>query len=110
MSKNVGCEHRKQINSCSICRPFMVFKAYRFNAKLRKRVFALTEFEFRALVAEPCYYCGEEDEPRGVDRWDNQKGYIQGNCVPCCSVCNYMKGQLNGAKFIRHVHKIARHV
>lgn len=28
----------------------------------------------------------------GVDRKDNAKGYVTGNCLPCCWPCNYAKG------------------
>jgi hypothetical protein len=27
----------------------------------------------------------------GIDRVDNNKGYILGNCVPCCTMCNRSK-------------------
>jgi hypothetical protein len=41
-----------------------------------------------------CHYCGGQ-LPRfngGLDRKKNSKGYIRGNCVPCCTRCNSMKG------------------
>ena len=27
----------------------------------------------------------------GIDRKDNNKGYTNDNCVPCCGFCNKMK-------------------
>ncbi len=42
----------------------------------------------------------------GVDRYDNNKGYIISNCVPCCTLCNYMKSALDYKQFHDHVNKI----
>jgi len=54
----------------------------------------ISEKEFNLLVEKDCYYCGEKG-PNGIDRVDNLKGYIKGNCVPCCKHCNYVKGDLS---------------
>jgi hypothetical protein len=38
-------------------------------------------------------------------------GYIQSNCVSCCAMCNWMKGSLDSATFIkriRHIHSFAK--
>lgn len=53
----------------------------------------LTFDEFVALDAQPCYYCnnflgGKVIRCVGLDRIDPTKGYIPGNVLPCCSVCN----------------------
>jgi 5-methylcytosine-specific restriction endonuclease McrA len=29
----------------------------------------------------------------GIDRKDNEKGYTEENCVPCCKRCNGIKGE-----------------
>lgn len=42
----------------------------------------------------------------GIDRVDNSKGYIKGNCVSCCSICNTMKLSLNLEDFKEHINKI----
>lgn len=50
----------------------------------------LTQREFDALVASPCFYCGQET--KGViDRLDSKRGYISGNCVAACLRCNSRK-------------------
>ena len=54
----------------------------------------LTEKEFNQLSASNCYYC-DKNGPNGVDRLDNNKGYIFFNCVPACKHCNYVKGDLS---------------
>jgi hypothetical protein len=30
-------------------------------------------------------------EYNGIDRVDNEKGYLVENCVPCCFTCNSLK-------------------
>lgn len=38
-----------------------------------------------------CNYCGDLNIKNGIDRVDNSKGYVEGNCVPCCPNCNAAK-------------------
>ena len=65
--------------------------------------------QFEVLVKSPCRYCGEAPEgPGGIDRRDNELGYIQDNCVPSCAVCNYMKGTLTEEEILRIVGKKER--
>jgi len=43
----------------------------------------------------------------GIDRMNQSLGYIHDNCVSCCAMCNWMKGSLDSATFIkrvRHIH------
>lgn len=63
------------------------------NAMLRKILFTLTEEEFETLVIQPCYYCGFYSKHKfiGIDRIDNNKGYISSNCLSACKMCNMIK-------------------
>jgi hypothetical protein len=81
-------------------------------AKIRNIGFKLSKEEFESLVLQPCHYCGEskEGEVIGVDRLDSSTEYSINNCVPCCKTCNFMKGTLSIDTFIRHSHKIAKHI
>lgn len=54
----------------------------------------ISKTEFDLIVFNDCHYCGKKG-PNGIDRNDNSKGYINGNCVPCCKHCNYVKGDLS---------------
>ena len=45
----------------------------------------------------------------GVDRVDNDKGYIRDNIVSCCSDCNRSKGVLSKKDFITLARKITDH-
>lgn len=31
----------------------------------------------------------------GIDRIDNNRGYVKENCVPCCKTCNYAKRKMD---------------
>lgn len=103
------CEHRRQRAQCSVCKPEVVFKQYAREALRRKLEFALTLDEFKELVAPPCLYCGDNETPRGIDRWDNKIGYVFENCRPCCGTCNYMKGRMDGATWVDQCQRVSDH-
>lgn len=37
----------------------------------------------------------------GIDRIDNDKGYIKGNCVPCSTRANFLKGTFSEKEFLK---------
>lgn len=65
----------------------------------------LTVASVKRLIFMNCFYCGAEpssvyrrpiDDGRsikrnGIDRVDNNIGYYEGNCIPCCKICNHIK-------------------
>ena len=56
--------------------------------------FELTEEQFHTLKKNECYLCGkkkDEHHINGIDRFDNNIGYVLENCRTCCGECNYMK-------------------
>jgi uncharacterized protein YuzB (UPF0349 family) len=55
-------------------------------------------------------FCGESNDPRGIDRWDNSIGYEEFNCLPCCGVCNRMKSARVASEFIEHTHRMSKHM
>jgi len=87
------------------------------NAEKRSIVNELDTIEkYISIARKPCYYTGLIDErvrsiksgPKvyeytamlnGVDRIDNTKGYVAGNCVPCCKAINAMKSKLSETEF-----------
>ncbi len=110
------CEHHRVRQSCSVCSPEQVFRQYQFKAKQRGLSFSLTLADFEKFVAAPCQYCGENLDPRGVDRKDSRIGYVIWNCQTLCWPCNQLKscgrhpGQPeNEQQFLAQVQKIARH-
>ena len=89
------------------------FKIYQRSARLKKLQFTFSDEEFKEMVAKPCYYCSIVDEKgfNGIDRMNQKAGYIQSNCVSCCAMCNWMKGSLDSATYIkriRHIHSFTK--
>lgn len=78
--------------------PSTRFKSLQKRAKTDGIVVEITLSDWLALTASNlCYYC---DGPLGdtgsrIDRADNSLGYVLGNCVPCCWICNQMKHTQN---------------
>lgn len=81
---------------------------YKKSAKIKKRVFNITLTEFEKLVNNKCYYCGENGY--GVDRVDNNLGYIFSNVVSCCTMCNRMKMAHTQNDFINQCKKIVNNI
>lgn len=79
------------------------YKIYQRSARLKKLPFDFSEDEFKTLVTQPCYYCGIVDDKgfNGIDRMNQSRGYIQSNVVSCCAMCNWLKGSLDSATFIK---------
>jgi len=53
----------------------------------------LTLSEYKSIISNKCFYC-DSDLPligTGVDRVDSSIGYISGNVVACCTICNFIK-------------------
>jgi hypothetical protein len=82
------------------------YSAYKHNAKAFVRDFDLSLREFKNLIKEPCYICGGNDKPNGVDRVDNNLGYTNENSRSCCKICNRMKMDLDINDLIDHIIKI----
>lgn len=100
-----------------------VISYYRINAKNYGREFALSNEEFRRITSEPCHYCGADPEKvvacnkgserkkshwgdytfNGIDRVDNERGYVPGNCVACCGVCNRAKNSMTYDEFVGYL-------
>lgn len=102
------------------CRNY-VYNSYKTGSKARKLQFELSIEEFERLTSLNCYYCGVNPSNirkseygngefiyNGIDRVDNNKGYVIGNCVPCCYVCNFMKRALSLEIFVSQSIKISK--
>lgn len=87
--------------------------SYKRNAKRRGFTYNLTEEQFKEITQQDCYYCGIEPKQitdynkrngqyvyNGIDRIDNTKGYVIDNVVPCCGMCNRIKGKLSSVEFL----------
>lgn len=117
-----GC-YRKSI----ISKPFRessflsLFNKYKINANSRNLVFNLSIDEFKFLTSQNCFYCGKEPIQQhnkkrsngsylynGIDRLDNNIGYIFSNCVPCCKECNFSKASRTPYEFVLWILKISK--
>lgn len=73
---------------------------YQTSARKRGYEFLLSKEEFESLIAGNCHYCNQHPNPvNGVDRYENAIGYVPGNCVPCCVMCNRAKGTYTVEEF-----------
>ena len=58
----------------------------------------ITKEIFDKLTIENCYICGKscsDTHINGIDRYDNNIGYVTENCRTCCGECNYMKREFS---------------
>jgi hypothetical protein len=96
-----------------------LYRNYKSSAIRRKYDFNLDISKFRDIIESPCYYCNEKDSMgaygfhkginyryNGVDRVNNEIGYIDGNVVACCKICNNSKSTLTNKDFKNWILKI----
>lgn len=102
------------------------YHRYKFSAKKRNYSFELSFEDFTYLTQENCFYCGSRPSNEGtkvkrkydtdtfvyngIDRVNNNEGYILENCVPCCARCNAMKMDMTLEDFKNHIMKIILHL
>lgn len=97
-----------------------VLKQYRVSARARGLEWRLPNAYFFILIRMACHYCGAPPSqisktPRGqhvhagVDRKDNSQGYVPGNVVPCCSVCNHAKKDMTYGAFLAWIERLVSH-
>ena len=89
--------------------PKAKYQKYKDNAKKRNYCFYLTFKQFVSFWQKSCYYCGSEIKTIGINRKDNNVGYILENCVPCCWSCNKFKRNKSTEHFIFMCKKIAKY-
>lgn len=97
-----------------------LYSKYKTSAKTRNLEFTLSFQEFTDIVSKNCHYCNAPPSQSrksgrmntdccvysGIDRVDNTKGYVQGNCEPSCKQCNYAKRTLSIAEFDNWIRRI----
>lgn len=103
-----------------------VLGGYRHGARKRGLAWELTDEDFDRLTAENCFYCGSPPACRtkrvksvrhyngdfvynGIDRIDNAVGYIPGNVLPCCGICNKAKRDLPFDDFLVWIARLVEH-
>lgn len=100
-----------------------LFENYRRGAERRDLPFELTECLFRFLTKGNCVYCGVEPSQtyylstgsgtfstpyvyNGIDRVNNDVGYVDSNVVSCCKQCNQAKLSLPLEQFLAWIKRL----
>ncbi len=101
---------RSMKHKCYQTNPRTRLSATKSGAKKRELCFELTDEQAFALFAQDCHYCGGLPVPlNGIDRIDSSVGYTVSNTVPCCTDCNYGKGDLAQRSFLSWVERVYKH-
>lgn len=80
--------------------PFGKFSYYKQQAKNRKIKFDIDYSYFIKFWQKNCKYCGSTIDTVGLDRINNNLGYIEGNINSCCWTCNSMKKDKSVDEFL----------
>ena len=100
-----------------------MLRNYRRHAQCRGLAWVLTGKDFDRLTAQDCHYCGQSPASvsrsglydggvftyNGIDRVDNTLGYIAGNVVPCCKICNNAKKDLPLEEFMAWIARLTEY-
>lgn len=82
------------------------FNNLKGGARKRNLSFEITMDDYVEITVSPCVYCSEITNNRGIDRVDNNIGYIKSNCASCCHRCNMMKREMSVKDFLNQIQKI----
>ena len=77
------------------------YDEYKARAKRENIDFHLSFIDFDFIVKQNCYICnisGKENK-LGIDRLNNNKGYVHNNVAPCCFNCNRAKNDMDITEF-----------
>lgn len=91
---------------------YVIWNHYVKGAKKRGIDFTISKTNFNELIILPCFYCNYtvSGEVNGIDRIDNNKGYIEDNVVSCCQTCNTLKGSQHPQEFIDKINAIYTYI
>jgi len=101
-----------------------LYLGYKSSAKARNLEFDISKELFKKITSSNCFYCNtipvlehkrKDFQNRfykfnGVDRRDNNKGYVEYNIVPCCKNCNKAKQGMPEKEFLNWAEKIYQHL
>jgi len=130
-AKSCGCKNNNIKTEPGAVGLKRLFGVYRRGAEKRNLEFKLSLEQVKFLTKQSCYYCkafpnkfisvdtkknignrsieaikNAEYVYNGIDRKDNNIGYVFDNCLPCCYICNLMKRDMSHDDFLNHVGKI----
>lgn len=119
-TQSCGCLNQEnRTKAPGISNANRVWRQYKANARKRNIPFELEKDDFMSIIVQPCHYCGSSLQTiqndnksngtfayTGIDRIDNDNGYIYGNVAPCCHTCNIAKQEMSYREFVEHARKI----
>jgi len=101
------------------------YYGYKYSAKERGLEFTLEFEDFCKLTEKNCYYCNSIPKTKifpeakslininnyynGLDRINNEKGYIIDNLVTCCIICNRAKCKLTYYEWIDYLNNLTNY-
>lgn len=106
---NLGGEELKVHCGVELTGKSSYYSTYKYSAVKRNINFDISKDFFNKITSNSCYICGK-GQIVGIDRLDNNVGYVEENCRPCCSYCNYMKGSQTYNNFLKHVENINSYI
>ena len=98
----------------------IVLKGYQHGAQKRGLAWELSERVFNEITKSQCFYCGQHPSTvaapsrngsfiyNGIDRIDNRLGYILGNVVSCCPLCNHAKRDMPQVDFFAWIERLIK--
>lgn len=117
-SRSCGCLQKDTVSFIRSLEPGtaaknLIFSQYKLRAQRKNLSFELSQNEFIEISQKPCHYCGSlhsnkciaeglngEFRYNGIDRIDNELGYLSSNCVPACKLCNRAKDVMSKIDFL----------
>ena len=79
-------------------------------AKRRNIEYNLPKAYALNLLESPCFYCKIHRSKHGIDRVNNNVGYIIGNCAPACKWCNNAKATMTLQEFKQWIKDIRKFI
>jgi hypothetical protein len=126
LTRSCGCLLDEYVNSTRLAHGLAAMRRqitrYRFQAAERGLAWELTESDCRNLFTADCHYCGAKPAAysvpshgskyggfyyNGIDRIDSDYGYLSGNVISACFVCNRAKSTMSYPDFIRWIERCA---
>jgi len=114
------CRCRDNRSSKDICLD-QLYQRYKYGSSKRKTTtidFNIDKSMFIELVLSKCRYCNKEPantitvnkkhklKYNGIDRLNNNIGYLNNNCVSCCWECNQAKKNKSFEEFKMWINKV----
>jgi hypothetical protein len=111
--KEVNKEKNRNKSREYLKTPIGKYNAIKTRCKRSEKQFLLTFKQYvNVTKTNLCFYCSENlpEYGSGIDRIDSNKGYVQDNCRPCCTMCNRMKSDYTESEFLSQMKKILKNV